>query len=45
MKANNGVLIIDDFGGREFLPKICEPVGVPLDRGIEFLTLMGRKKD
>jgi len=45
MKANNGVLIIDDFGRQRIPPEdLLNRWVVPLDRGIEFLTLVGGKK-
>ena len=45
MKANNGVLIIDDFGRQRIPPEdLLNRWVVPLDRGIEFLTLVGGRK-
>lgn len=45
MKANNGVLIIDDFGRQRIRPEeLLNRWVVPLDRGIEFLTLAGGRK-
>lgn len=45
MKANNGVLIIDDFGRQRIRPEeLLNRWIVPLDRKIDFLTLMGGKK-
>jgi predicted ATPase with chaperone activity len=45
MKANNGVLIIDDFGRQRITPEeLLNRWVVPLDRGIEFLTLAGGRK-
>jgi hypothetical protein len=45
MKANNGVLIIDDFGRQRLRPEeLLNRWVVPLDRGIDFLTLAGGKK-
>ena len=45
MKANNGVLIIDDFGRQRVPPdELLNRWVVPLDRGIEFLTLVGGMK-
>jgi predicted ATPase with chaperone activity len=45
MKANNGVLIIDDFGRQRLRPdELLNRWVVPLDRGIDFLTLSGGKK-
>jgi predicted ATPase with chaperone activity len=44
MKANNGVLIIDDFGRQRIRPDaLFNRWIVPLDRRIDFLTLMGGK--
>lgn len=45
MKANNGVLILDDFGRQRTPPEeLLNRWVVPLDRGIDFLTLAGGKK-
>jgi len=45
MKANNGVLIIDDFGRQRIHPdQLLNRWVVPLDRRIEFLTLAGGRK-
>ncbi len=45
MKANNGVLILDDFGRQRTRPEeLLNRWVVPLDRGIDFLTLAGGKK-
>ncbi len=45
MKANNGVLIIDDFGRQRIRPEeLLNRWIVPLDRKIDFLTLLGGKK-
>jgi predicted ATPase with chaperone activity len=45
MKANNGVLIIDDFGRQRIRPdELLNRWIVPLDRRIDFLTLVGGKK-
>lgn len=42
MKANNGVLIIDDFGRQRLQPEaLLNRWVVPLDRRIDFLTLAG----
>lgn len=42
MKANNGVLIIDDFGRQRIQPEaFLNRWVVPLDRRIDFLTLSG----
>ncbi|HZB88479.1 MAG TPA: hypothetical protein VE291_07475 [Terracidiphilus sp.] len=45
MKANNGVLIIDDLGRQRIrADELLNRWVVPLDRGIEFLTLAGGRK-
>ena len=45
MKANNGVLIIDDFGRQRIRPEeLLNRWVVPLDRRIDFMTLAGGKK-
>lgn len=45
MKANNGVLIIDDFGRQRMRPEeLLNRWTVPLDRGVDFLTLVGGRK-
>ena len=45
MKANNGVLIVDDFGRQRISPEeLLNRWVVPLDRRIDFLTLAGGKK-
>ena len=45
MKANNGVLIVDDFGRQRIPPEqLLNRWIVPLDRKIDYLTLMGGKK-
>jgi predicted ATPase with chaperone activity len=45
MKANNGVLIIDDFGRQRVRPDdLLNRWVVPLDRRIDFLTLAGGRK-
>ena len=45
MKANNGVLIIDDFGRQRIQPEdLLNRWVVPLDRRIEFLTMVGGRK-
>lgn len=45
MKANNGVLIIDDFGRQRVRPaELLNRWVVPLDRQIDFMTVMGGKK-
>jgi hypothetical protein len=44
VKANNGVFVIDDFGRQSASPEaLLNRWIVPLDRGIDYLTLMGRK--
>jgi predicted ATPase with chaperone activity len=44
MKANNGVLIVDDFGRQRMRPEeLLNRWIVPLDRRIDFLTLAGGK--
>jgi predicted ATPase with chaperone activity len=45
MKANNGVLIIDDFGRQRIRPdELLNRWVVPMDRRIDFLTLSGGRK-
>ena len=45
MKANNGVLIIDDFGRQKLgADELLNRWMTPLDRRIDFLTLQGAKK-
>src|ERR1039457_2764753 len=45
MKANNGALIMDDFGRQRLRPEeLLNRWVVPLDRGIDFLTLAGGRK-
>lgn len=45
MKANNGVLILDDFGRQRVSPEeLLNRWIVPLDRGIDFLNMAGGKK-
>jgi len=45
MKANSGVLIIDDFGRQRIPPEeLLNRWVVPLDRRIEFLSLLGGRK-
>ncbi|HYH01147.1 MAG TPA: hypothetical protein VD837_18625 [Terriglobales bacterium] len=45
LKANNGLLIIDDFGRQRISPsELLNRWVVPLDRHIDFLTLAGGKK-
>jgi len=45
MKANNGVLIIDDFGRQRIRPdELLNRWVVPMDRRIDFLTLAGGRK-
>ncbi|MFV0316100.1 MAG: AAA family ATPase [Microthrixaceae bacterium] len=44
LKANNGIFVIDDFGRQSATPEeLLNRWIVPLDRGIDYLTLMGRK--
>ena len=44
LKANNGIFVIDDFGRQNASPEeLLNRWIVPLDRGIDYLTLMGRK--
>src|SRR5205814_5654716 len=45
LKANNGLLIVDDFGRQRVSPEeLLNRWVAPLDRGIDFLTLAGGKK-
>lgn len=45
MKANNGVLIIDDFGRQRIRPEeLMNRWIIPLERHIDFLNLSGGKK-
>lgn len=45
MKANNGVLILDDFGRQRSRPEeLLNRWVVPLERRTDFLTLLGGKK-
>jgi len=45
MKANNGVLILDDFGRQRVRPEeLLNRWVVPRDRGIDFLTMAGGRK-
>ena len=45
MKANCGILIVDDFGRQRLRPEeLLNRWVVPLDRRIDFLTLSGGKK-
>jgi predicted ATPase with chaperone activity len=45
MKANNGVLIIDDFGRQRMRPEqLLNRWVVPLDRRVDFLTMAGGKQ-
>lgn len=42
MKANNGVLVVDDFGRQRIRPEeLLNRWTVPLDRRIDFLTFLG----
>jgi hypothetical protein len=44
VKANNGVLVIDDFGRQAMSPQaLLNRWIVPLDRNVDYLTLRGRK--
>ncbi len=44
MKANNGILVIDDFGRQAMTPDaLLNRWIVPLDRSVDYLTLQGRK--
>jgi len=45
LKANNGLLVVDDFGRQRVRPEeLLNRWVVPLDRGIDFLTLAGGNK-
>jgi predicted ATPase with chaperone activity len=45
MRANNGFLIVDDFGRQRIPPaELLNRWVVPLDRRVDFLTLVGGKK-
>ncbi len=45
MKANNGILIIDDFGRQRISPtELLNRWIVPLDRRVDFMTLAGGNK-
>ncbi len=45
MKANNGVLVIDDFGRQRIRPEeLLNRWIIPLDRRVDFLTLAGGRK-
>ncbi|MFL5577506.1 MAG: ATP-binding protein [Gemmatimonadaceae bacterium] len=45
MKANNGVLIIDDFGRQRIRPdELLNRWIVPLERRVDFLNMVGGKK-
>lgn len=45
MKANNGVLVLDDFGRQRILPDVLlNRWMTPLDRGYDFLALSGGNK-
>lgn len=45
LKANNGVLVIDDFGRQRMLPEeLLNRWVYPLERRVDFLTLAGGKK-
>ena len=44
LKANNGILVIDDFGRQAMSPDaLLNRWIVPLDRQVDYLTLQGRK--
>jgi DNA-binding MarR family transcriptional regulator len=44
VKANNGVMVIDDFGRQAMSPHaLLNRWIVPLDRNVDYLTLRGRK--
>ena len=44
MKANNGILVIDDFGRQAMTPDaLLNRWIVPLDRSVDYLTVQGRK--
>jgi len=45
MKANNGILVIDDFGRQQTPPEdLFNRWMVPLDHDIDFLTMVGGKR-
>lgn len=45
MKANNGVLVVDDFGRQRLRPEeLLNRWTVPLDRRVDYLSLVGGKK-
>jgi predicted ATPase with chaperone activity len=45
MKANNGILIVDDFGRQRVSPEeLLNRWVVPLERRIDFVTLAGGRK-
>ena len=45
MKANNGLLVVDDFGRQRLSPEeLLNRWVVPMDRRIDFLSLAGGKK-
>ncbi len=45
MKANNGVLVVDDFGRQQARPEdLFNRWMVPLDHDIDFLTLVGGRR-
>jgi predicted ATPase with chaperone activity len=45
VRANNGVMIIDDFGRQRFRPaELFNRWTVPLDRRVDYLTLAGGRK-
>lgn len=44
LRANNGILVIDDFGRQAMTPEaLLNRWIVPLDRAVDYLTLHGRK--
>jgi hypothetical protein len=45
MKANNGVLLLDDFGRQQMRPdELLNRWMTPLDRRVDYLSLLGGKK-
>jgi MoxR-like ATPase len=45
VKANNGVLVVDDFGRQRMRPEeLLNRWVYPLERGVDFLTLAGGRK-
>ena len=44
LKANNGIFVIDDFGRQAMTPEqMLNRWIIPLDRQVDYLTLIGRK--